>query len=499
MSRRLALAVLFWVLLLPLVARAETFRPLPALLHAHSTLSTGDLPLEGLLADARAQGLEGVLLTENYILRVEYGLWPFRAATRVVRQEPSVLLRGIDDYLAQIAEARRRFPEMVIVPGVEVVPHYHWTGTPFTGDLTLHELQKNLLVFGITDPALLKHLPSSGNPYLGRYTVRSLVEVLPGLLVLPGLWLILVPRRRRRRLGTLIVVESRRRWLAGLTLLVVGGLALVRAFPFTDDPWSPYRPDAELTASQALIDQVEARGGVTVWSFPEARDSSESGFLGLRVRVKTDPYPDDLVRTFRYTAFGAVYEDTTRVSTPGGLWDYLLKKYLAGERSRPPWVVGESGFHGYGAGKRIENIQTIFLVRDRSEAGLLESFRAGRMYALSRTPAYSLALQAFGLRQGERAVGSGETLQTTPGRPLEIRFGVDASDGGAYPVRAILVRNGEVVQVWTGATPLRQVYGESAGAAPAYYRLEIRGPVPHQILSNPIFVKPGARGAGATP
>ncbi len=497
MARRLLAVV--GCLLLPLTARAETLRPLPALVHAHSTLSTGDLPLDRLLLEARSRGLEAVLLSENYLLRVEYGLWPFRRATRVTRQEPSVLSRGVEAYLAEVAEARQRVPEVVIVPGVEVIPHYHWTGNPLTGDLTNHNLQKNLLVFGISEPAALKRLPSTGNPHLGRHTLSSLVEILPGLLLLPGLWLMAVPRRRLRRLGTLTVVERQRRWLLGTPLVVIGLLALVRAYPFTDDPWSPYRPDPGLEAHQALIDEVESRGGVTVWSFPEARDSSEYGFAGFTVRVRTDAYPDDLVRTFRYTAFGGLYEDTTRFVTPGGMWDYVLGKYLSGERTRAPWAVGESGFHGFEGGKRLGGIQTVFLVSEKNEAAVLSSFRAGRMYALSRTPAYALVLSDFALRQAGQEAASGETLRAGASEPLEVRVGVHASDGGEYPVRALLVRNGQVVQLWMGKTPLRVVHREAVGGAPAYYRLEVRGPTPHQILSNPIFVKPGARGAGATP
>jgi len=477
------------LVLLSSAAEAEPLRPLPALVHAHSTFSTGDLPLDRLLTDARSQGLEAVLLSENYLLRMEYGLWPFRAATRVTREEPSVLSRGVEAYLAQVSEARRRFPEMVVVPGVEVVPHYYWTGSPFSGDLTNHDLQKNVLVFGITDPETLKRLPSTGNPYLRRYSARSLVEALPGLLVVPGLWLIAVRRRRVRRLGKFTVVEHQRRWLAGGILCVLGVLALARAFPFTEDPWDPYRPDPELAAYQALIDQVESLGGVTVWSFPEAGDASEHGFVGLTVRVRTDPYPDDLVRTFRYTAFGAVYEQPTRVATPGGTWDYLLGKYLSGERSRPPWTVGESGFHGYNGGKRLGMVQTVFLVREKTESALLESFRAGRMYALGRTRAYGLALGEFSVRQGALEAVSGETLGASREQPLEVRVRVTALDSGEYPIKAILVRNGAVVQMWAAKTPLDVVHREAFDGAPSYYRLDVRGPAPHQLLTNPIFVR----------
>ena len=46
------------------------------------------------------------------------------------------------------------------IGGVEVVPHYRWTGGPWTGAMTLHDTQKNLLVFGVTDPARLAALPA---------------------------------------------------------------------------------------------------------------------------------------------------------------------------------------------------------------------------------------------------------------------------------------------------------------------------------------------------
>src|SRR5262245_66397983 len=73
-----------------------------AALHVHSDLSTGDFSLEQLTAMAEKQGIGALLLTENYLARVEYGLPPFRALTRAVREERSVLDLGIDRYLARV-------------------------------------------------------------------------------------------------------------------------------------------------------------------------------------------------------------------------------------------------------------------------------------------------------------------------------------------------------------------------------------------------------------
>ena len=75
--------------------------------HVHSDLSTGDFSLEELVALADRQGIGALLLAENYLLRVEYGLPPFRALTRVSREERSVDGR-VEHYLARVAEAQAR-------------------------------------------------------------------------------------------------------------------------------------------------------------------------------------------------------------------------------------------------------------------------------------------------------------------------------------------------------------------------------------------------------
>jgi hypothetical protein len=79
----------------------------------------------------------------------------------------------------------------------------------------------------------------------------------------------------------------------------------------------------------------------------------------------------------------------------------------------------------------------------------------------------------------------------TPGSQVEIRGSIQASDGGEYPIRVTLVRNGEIAKVWAAKTPFKAVHREGFLGKPAYYRLDVRGPSrDHHLLSNPIFVKP---------
>ncbi|HEV8472137.1 MAG TPA: hypothetical protein VGR82_05100 [Methylomirabilota bacterium] len=464
---------------------AAPYERLPAVVHVHSDLSTGDFSLEELAVMAERQGVGALLLTENYLARVDYGLPPFRALTRVSHEVRSVHGR-LDEYLARVAQAQAVRPRVLLLAGVEVMPHYFWTGSPLSLEMTLHGTQKNLLVFGL-DRAALARLPVIGNERPARLGLQPILDALPGLLILPGLVLLARPRTHRRRLGQAVVVLRRRAWFAGVTFCAVGIIALARAWPFAVPLHSPY-VDAGVAPFQTVIDYVQARGGAVVWSLPEARDSGEQAVGPVRVTWATEPYADDLLRTARYTAFGAVYEDTTRAERPGEVWDRLLQQYAAGERTRPAWAVGESAFHDYSANKRIGPIQTVFFVRERSEAGVLEALRAGRMYALQRGRDAGLALAEFTASAGGGIAISGETLRAVRGWPLEVTLAIDATEPRGADVRLTLVRSGVVVGAWTGPTPLRVVHRETWDGQPAVFRLEARGNGA-RLLSNPIFVR----------
>jgi hypothetical protein len=485
--RRAALALAL-VLGLAAVAPAVALERVRGVLHVHSDLTTGDFSLEALVGLADEQGIGALLLSENYLLRVSYGLPPFRALTHVALEERSIG-DAPERYLARVAEVQKRLPHVLLIPGVEVMPHYHWTGSPLALDLTVHNLQKNILVFGITDPAALRTLPAPGQAPAGHYSAQSVADALPVLLLVPGVVLLLRRRPVRRKLGRgAVVVVRRRAWVRGALLAGIGVAALVRGWPFTTDVY-PTSADAGMAPYQALIDRVEQLGGATVWSFPEARDVGEQYYGPVRVGWLTEPYPDDLLKTFRYTAFGAVYEDTSTFERPGGGWDRLLAEYVRGERSRPAWAVAESGFHGLTAGKQVGPLQTVFLVENKSEASVLDALRRGRMYAVQRTRELGFDLAQFAVTAGGATAGAGETLRVPAGTPIELAVAIEASDGRAHDVRVAIVANGRAVALERGGTPFRTVYRTTTDGAPLVLRLEARGSQ-QRLLSNPIFVRP---------
>src|SRR5712692_5426075 len=205
LRRALAAPLAMLVACVAAPAAGAAYARLPAVLHVHSDLTTGDLALGELQTMAEKAGVGALLLTENYLLRIEYGLPPFRALTRVVREERSVLDLGVDRYLERVAEAQARNPRVLLVPGVEVLPHYHWTGAPWRLDMELHDTQKNILVFGVTDAAALRALPVASNPGAGAFGAAAAVDLVPVLLAVPGALLVATKRRALARVGRAVV------------------------------------------------------------------------------------------------------------------------------------------------------------------------------------------------------------------------------------------------------------------------------------------------------
>jgi hypothetical protein len=481
-------------------ARPFQLQPLVVAMHVHSTFSTGALTVEQLAMEAERLGLDAVVLTDNLVLQYEYGFVPLRGVVRAVVSLPSVLSAGAQAFLAEVADVQRRHPRVLLIPGVEVAPHYYWTGSVFDRTLTMHNSQRNLLVVGLSNPDDYDALPVNGNTATYRFGWESTANLVPGLLFLPAAWLWRLRTYRSAHVGPLFYRATKRYRLAATC---VGGLAaglLVNAWPFAQPLYSPYDGTLDYRPDQAVIDAAAARGGLILWSMPEARDHSVHTFGPVGpVTVETRPYPEALVLTSGYTGFGGVYEDNRTITRPGAIWDQVLGQYLAGQRPTVPVMAGEIAFHGPGQDtKTLDRVVTVAWSRERTPVGVLEAIRSGRVYAVQRAkPDYRLRLDNFRVEceDGTVDAGSGETVPW-PGCALLVRLRVSATDEGSHPVTVTLIRSGRVLARATGQTPLEHVVLEPAGSIgePLFYRLEAKGEGGGELLSNPIFVRP-ARGA----
>ena len=472
----------------------QAWRPVTTVFHVHSDMSTGSDSLESLVAQARSYGIEAIILTDNFLLRFEYGLSPLPGLIRRTVALPSIMSYGVERYLEAIREANQRHPDVLLVPGVEVVPHYYWTGSLFGKDLTMHDAQKNILVVGLPSETDYKRLPVAGNYAAYEYGWPTVLWLSPVLLVGPAVWLLNRRVERKVKVGwTFMVVRSRQGGL-GVALLIVAGLLLFNNYPFARPAFDIYQDGNGLQPYQRLIEYVRERGGLTVWSMPEVRDSHRYSFgrLGI-VTVKTDPYPDVLLQTGDYTAFGALYGDTITMTDPGGVWDAVLGEYASGRRASPVWGMGEAVFHSRGqAGKELQDVETILWVRERTEPALLDAMAKGRMYASLRSKEYGLVLKEFALLSeatGEPAI-SGQTVRAPALTPVVVRLAVSSDDGNSHQTPFQVIRSGRLMKTGTESVPFTLTLRDTAPAAGemSYYRLMI-GTGEHRIVSNPIFIR----------
>lgn len=465
--------------------------------HVHSDVSTGSLSLDQIAERAQRMGIDAVVFSENMALRYEYGLFPFHGIIRRTVTLPSVVEYGIERYVAAIAAAQSRHPGVLLVPGVEVAPHYYWTGSLPGRNLTMYNAQKNLLVIGLTRPEDYKALPVPGNEGYARYGWDTLGQLWPVLLFVPAirLWRHKVYRKVKVGVTTVRVVKHFH-VPAGL-MAASGVMLLLLAWPFESPLFSLYDDQLRERPYQALIDTAVQRGGAVVWSMPEAVDFNVHPYGPLgSVTVKTDPYPLSLLQTTGYTGFGGVYQDTRTITEPGALWDQLLLQYLGGLRTVMPSVFGEIAFHRVDQARiELDQVLNIVTVKERTVAGLVDAIKEGRLlYALSKGGRpFGLRLDIFQVEMsdGARAAAAGQPLARSGAEPLAVRIAVTATDRGTHPVQVTIIRSGTVLEHMTGTTPFHQRVVDSsvpAGAA-AYYRVDVRGD--GEILSNPIFVKAG--------
>jgi hypothetical protein len=469
-------------------ASAETI-PVKAAVHVHTTFSTGALSLEEVAEQARRARLDAVILSDNFLLRVEYGLFPLPGLLKAVEERPSALRAGMTRYLKAIDDAQARFPDVILVPGVEVIPYYYWTGLPWNHDLTLWDLQKNLLVVGLARPEDYEAIPAIGNVRTFERGGARLITcglglgaLGAGLLVLTGI------SERCLRLRHFTLRVRRRRWGLGLSTLGAGALLVLDSFN-----WSAVAAlggPRGIEPYQHVIDYAESRGGAVLWSFPEARDLHrvDVGHFGT-VLVQTEPYPEVLLQSRAYTGLGAVYPDTVTFTEPGRQWDQLLLEYSGRRRERPAWAVGELGYHE--PPKRFDEAVTVFLVRERSRAAILESLKGGRLYALAPLPDHHLVLADFSMRQTQQTgwTGMGGEFGARGQAPLLISVRVASSDGRAAPFVLRLIRSGSVDAVVEGTTPFQRILQAKPPrlGSREFFRVEITKP--HRLLSNPIFVE----------
>jgi hypothetical protein len=464
---------------------------LRAAIHVHSTMSTGSLNLESLARRAEQQQLDVLILSENFTLHYDYGLHPLEGFLKYHIALPSVMEYGIQPFLDEVRAVQQRHPHLVIIPGVEVAPHYYWTGSLFRGDLTMHNAQRNLLVIGLEKAEDYEQLPSRGNAHSFVWSWQSVVNGLPLLLLVPIVWLWKSDKFVCAESGSQV-----RRVVAVILLMTCLGL-MANAWPIRMPAYGSYERGVGYRPYQTLIDRAVERGALVFWSMTEARDFSRHTFSPLgTVTIKTEPHPEALLLTQGYTGFGGLYQDTRRVIAPGGMWDQVLGTRMANGWHAFPTLIGEVAFHGTtDAGKDLDQVYTVIQTPERTAASIMASLRTGRAYAVARGHQnILLQLDEFCVTNNGESARIGETLDRRLSGEVTLRIGISAIDGKPYAAKLRVIRSGQVIHQSDGLTPLKLelVDREAQPGEWLNYRVEVVGNS-GELLTNPIYVAPTDR------
>jgi hypothetical protein len=476
-----SMTVAVFLALLAAPAAGADYIQIAGLIDTRTVFSDGAMSVEALAGLAKARGFEAVFFNDHDRLVMEYGIFPLEHLLRKREALNSIHERGAAAYLEAIRQARRNFPEMILVPGAESVPYYYWTGSYLAGDLTAHDHEKRLLAVGLEKAEDYEHMPILHNGFSTRHAARF----FPRLLIFAGVLIIgLVLIREKQRLTRVV----------GAIACVGSALLMVNTMPFRSSPYDQYMGDQGIAPYQLYIDFVNAAGGMTFWNYPETR----SGIRPLGpIRLNTPPYPEVLEQASGYTGFAAIYGDTITVTEPGREWDSVLAQYCRGERNQPVWGIATADYHKEtGAGGALGNFPTVFLVRRKSREDLLEAMRAGRMYASRSRYPQRLILNEFSVSDSLRKEKAtlGEEIDIS-GKP-RIRMAVSSTVPVDGPVKIRLIRAGEVIRTLDATLPFEaETVDEGAEAGvKTYYRLDVRGPA-GVLVGNPVFVTPDQTGA----
>ncbi|MFQ5915168.1 MAG: hypothetical protein ACE5JS_18515 [Nitrospinota bacterium] len=435
---------------------------------------------------AEEDGLDILVATDYARLSWAWGFRPLQNVLRVQFERRSVFQSGVGRYLAAVADVDRRHPNLLVIPGIEVAAHYHFSGDPLQGNLVAHNWHRRMHVLGLKKPEDYLALPMAGGPSVDLLLARGAsgipVTVWPYLL--PGIYLLC------SLIGVILMLwMGFRRVLGSLVYLVFIPLA-VNELPFLKSPSDPYGGDPGIQPYQALIDGAVRAGGIVLWARPDSPLQKDSI---SPLMLETPPHPEVLFQSYGYTAFDTVYDESLGASAPGKQWDRVLGEYVRGRRQSPVWVyggIGLPGRAGNGGRGRLSDVQTVLFLKERTELEVLSALQKGRMYAVKGRGPSRLRLDQFIVIARDQGVMAliGETV--TAVEPPEIRFRISTGDDSPKDLTVQLIRNGEVIQTYRGKTPFQVNYidPDPPTRGKVYYRLDAMASPSERLLTNPIFV-----------
>ena len=449
------------------------FLQVSGLIDTRTTFSDGDYDIAVLARLAGERGFEVLFINDHDRMVMDYGLLPFRNILKKKVELNSINRTGAENYLDAIKKTQEKFSEIILIPGSETAPFYYWKGSLLSRTLTAHDHEKRLLTIGLEKPQDYRTLPIIHNGFSTQYLHHFLPRTILFFIVFI--------------LGLFLMKEKGFFRISGILISAVCVLGMIDAHPFRSSPFGQYDGDQGIAPYQLLIDDVNQKKGFTFWNYPETRSGVRK--LGP-VFLNTAPYPEVLEESRGYTGFAAIYGDTITATEPGRQWDRVLQAYCAGKRERPAWGIATADFHkDGGAGQKLGDFPTVFLVHRKTKADILSALQAGRMYAVRTKYPQGILLHEFSVSAD--SVGAKATLGeeiVLDGHP-RIRISLAFKNPVEKEVKVRLIRSGKLIETFSGKLPMTIDYEDkySRPGEKIYYRMDMTG---HgTLVSNPVFVR----------
>ena len=128
-------------------------------------------------------GIDAVIFGDYARNAIEFGVKPFERVFKKTTERPSVLERGASGFISEINDNDRQIKKTLLIPGVETVPFYYWSGSNFDKNLTAHNWDKHLFIVGMRTTSEYEQLPLPNSNFSLNYTEPLLKKfVLLGFL-----------------------------------------------------------------------------------------------------------------------------------------------------------------------------------------------------------------------------------------------------------------------------------------------------------------------------
>ena len=419
-------------------------------------------------------GIDAVIFGDYARNSIEFGAKPFERIFKKATEGPSVLGRGASGFISEVNDNDRQIKETILIPGVETIPFYFWSGSNYDKNLTAHNWDKHLMVIGLPTAQEYEQLPLQNSNLSSKYTDPLLKQ----FAILVFLFMVSV--------GPVYKGYAR---ILTVPLMVLLLLLTINNHPFRSSPFDAYHGDQGMQPYQNMIDYAKSNGAMVFWNHMEPISSiRKHGTTSLA----TVPYPDDLLKTKNYTGFQVVGDHPIQQAEAGQQWDQALMEYLQGQREQPVWGFGGNNYLCEEQnGDRLGSVRTIVLVREKNRDTLLDAIRKGRMYSVRQVDDNRLSLDEFLVedqKTGQQAT-LGQELTSTDFPAVKIKL--RSIKGGNKTARIQVIRNGELVKQENVSLPYeltwRDVGNDQEGRA--YYRIKASVNSMDHLVSNPIFVK----------